>query len=93
MNKLLKFGLGLAAGAAAAHVAYHGYKKIEEDVIGELLLAIREHFSAEQIEAAWICEEPDGNVFSGGLVLADRLVSVEIDAQTLEITEILTESV
>lgn len=38
MKKILKFGLGIVAGAAVAHAAYHGYKNMEEEMIHELSL-------------------------------------------------------
>lgn len=58
MKKILKFGLGIIAGATVAHVAYHGYKTMEEEVIHELTDRARQHFSTRKIDAFWIFEEP-----------------------------------
>ncbi len=54
MKKILKFGLGIIAGATVAHVAYHGYKTMEEEVIHELTDRARQHFSTRKIDAFWI---------------------------------------
>lgn len=51
MKKILKFGLGIIAGATVAHVAYHGYKTMEEEVIHELTDRARQHFSTRKIDA------------------------------------------
>ncbi len=48
MKKILKFGLGIIAGATVAHVAYHGYKTMEEEVIHELTDRARQHFQQEK---------------------------------------------
>ena len=94
MNKYLKLGLGLAAAAGAAHLAYHGYKTVEEALTGELIEAVRAHFAEQPlaIQAVWLCEEPiEASIFNAGVILADGLtqkaVSVEINAATLKIIE------
>ena len=84
MKKILKFGLGIIAGATVAHVAYHGYKTMEEEVIHELTDRARQHFSTRKIDAFWIFEEPTtGALFEGGLDRKrqssfSRLVGAEI---------------
>ncbi|WP_332371231.1 hypothetical protein [Lactococcus cremoris] len=54
MKKILRFGLGIVAGAAVAHAAYHGYKNMEEEMIHELTDRVRQHFSTKKIDAFWI---------------------------------------
>lgn len=49
MKKILKFGLGIVAGAAVAHAAYHGYKNMEEEMIHELTDRVRQHFSTKKL--------------------------------------------
>ena len=99
MNKYLKLGLGVLAVAGAAHVAYHGYKNLEDELAAELIEAIRAHFSYLQIATVWLFDEPDeGSIFKAGVVVsadgnAHRAISLSIDAKTLEITEISEEIV
>ncbi|RZI49771.1 hypothetical protein [Lactococcus kimchii] len=88
MKKILKFGLGLIASATVAHVAYHTYKNMEENLLRELTDTIRKHFSGRQIDAVWIFEDPkDGALFEGGIVSENLAISFDIDAKTLEIFE------
>ncbi|WP_189241336.1 hypothetical protein [Lactococcus lactis] len=88
MKKILKFGLGIIAGATVAHVAYHGYKTMEEEVIHELTDRARQHFSTRKIDAFWIFEEPaTGALFEGGLVSENKAITFEINAKTLEVFE------
>ncbi|MCL2113669.1 hypothetical protein [Lactococcus protaetiae] len=87
MKKILKFGLGIVAGAATAHVVYHGYKSMEENLLRELTDTARQHFSDEKIDAVWIFEDPDhGAYFKGGIVNGNKAISFEINAETLEIS-------
>ena len=89
MKKILKFGLGVVASAAAAHVVYHGYKTMEENLLRELTDTARQHFSSRQIDAVWLFEEPkQGAYFEGGVVSGDHAVMFQINAQTLELLEI-----
>ena len=88
MKKILKFGLGVVAGLAAAHVAYHGYKTLEEGVLRELTDAVRAHFASRQIDAVWLIDEPvHGAFFEGGVVSGDVAIVFEINVETLEILE------
>ena len=88
MKKILKFGLGIIAGATVAHVAYHGYKTMEEEVIHELTDRARQHFSTRKIDAFWFFLEPTtGALFEGGLVSENKAITFEINAKTLEVFE------
>lgn len=48
MKKILKFGLGIIAGATVVYITYHGYKTMEEEVIHELTDRAREHFNKKK---------------------------------------------
>ena len=88
MKKIMKFGLGLVASAAVAHVAYHSYKTIEENLFHELTDKVRQHFSKRKIDALWIFESPtSGALFEGGIVSDNKSIIFEIDAKTLEVFE------
>ncbi|QRZ33238.2 hypothetical protein [Lactococcus cremoris] len=88
MKKILRFGLGIVAGAAVAHAAYHGYKNMEEEMIHELTDRVRQHFSTKKIDAFWIFDEPtSGALFEGGIVSNDKSIAFEINAKTLEVFE------
>ncbi|MQW22844.1 MULTISPECIES: hypothetical protein [unclassified Lactococcus] len=102
MNKVLKLGLGLFAAAGAAHGVYHGYQDLVDVMRENLTVTIREHFSDEQILALWLFEDPkEAALFDAGLIVksatdsvsADRAISLEIDAKTLEIKIISEELV
>ncbi|GBG96039.1 hypothetical protein [Lactococcus termiticola] len=88
MNKILKLGLGLIAGAAVAHVAYHGYKDLEEALDAEMLSEIRRRFSQGEIQALWLYDEPDETGdFRAGLVLDGQTKYLSINPKSLVITE------
>lgn len=88
MKKILKFGLGVIALATAAHVTYHGYKSMEENLLHDLTDAARAFFSSEQVDAVWIFEDPShGAIFEGGIISGAKAIVFEIDAETLEILE------
>ncbi len=96
MNKILKLGLTLAAGAAAAHLVYHGYQNLADYLRRDLTDAVREHFSEQNIEAIWIFDDPDDYdaMFKGGVIVAgDKNISFEIDAESLEIIELSEEKI
>lgn len=54
MKKYLKVGLGLLAGVAGAHVLYHSYKHVEENLRAEVIQAVREAFADRDIQTVWI---------------------------------------
>ena len=94
MNKILKWSLGLAAAAGAAHVAYHGYQDLADDLRQDLTEAVRAEFAGEAgtIEAVWLFDDPDHDaVFSGGVLLKTAFdgsvknLAFEIDGQSLKI--------
>ncbi|PCR99760.1 hypothetical protein RT41_GL001566 [Lactococcus fujiensis JCM 16395] len=100
MNKFIKLGLGFVAAASAAHFIYHGYQDMEDGVMRNLTDAARDYFADENILTVWIFDDPEHDaIFKGGVVVStkgisvssDKAISFEIDARTLEITEISEE--
>ncbi|MFC4651378.1 hypothetical protein ACFO26_00450 [Lactococcus nasutitermitis] len=96
MNKYLKLGLGLIATAGAAHIVYHGYQEMADNLRRDLTDAVRTHFSDKSIKAVWIFDDPDVEaIFKGGVIVSDenisdssvKNISFEIDAKTLVVTE------
>lgn len=96
MNKILKWSLGLVAAAGAAHVAYHGYQDLADNLRQDLTDAVRAEFADENhtIEAVWICDDPEHDaVFAGGVLVKEKTfdktvknLAFEIDGQSLKIT-------
>lgn len=99
MNKILKLGIGLAAGAATVHIAYDAYQNLADNLRRDLIAAVRNRFSNLPIAAVWIFDDPDhGAIFKGGVIVkyfdeSVKNLSFEIDAENLEITKISEEKI
>ncbi len=75
-------------GATVAHVAYHGYKTMEEEVIHELTDRARQHFSTRKIDAFGFLRSQLRVLFlREGLVSENKAITFEINAKTLEVFE------
>lgn len=93
MSKLLKFGAGLAAGAVVGAVALRMYQKAEDNLRVELVAAVRAAYSDAEIDVVWIFDEPvRPGVFTGGLNIADKTVSFEIEEESMQVYELTNDA-
>ena len=92
MNKLLKFGVGLSLGMVAGAALYYSYQQNEDNLRVELVDAVREYFSDEEIDVVWLFDEPiREGVFAGGLNYEDgRSISFEIEEKSHKIIKNIT---
>lgn len=93
MKKIIKLGLGLAAGVATAYAAKEVYEKSREVLASELIAKVRECYENEEIQAAWIHDEAaPGGLYKGGLIFKEdednTALTYQINSKTLEITEL-----
>lgn len=99
MKRLFKFGLGLAVGALATAFIYQKVQEFSDQLREELVESVREHFANLPILTVWLLDEPDREgIFKGGVIIEQngtglQNIDFEIDAESLEITQLETRKV
>jgi hypothetical protein len=93
MSKIVKFGIGLAAGAVVGALAYRAYQRAEDGLRVELVDSVREAYADKEITVVWLFDAPvREGIFAGGLVVStndeESSIEFEIEEKTRVIHEI-----